>query len=317
MGLDGSRRVLSMQDKHLHIEVTSRCTLECPACPRTSWKEITKIPMPKQDLDIADFKSFMDCEGGKKIEILRLCGDYGDCIYYPQLIEFLKEFRDKKFILHTNGSYKSQQFWEEISEILTPDDQIIFGIDGLEHNNHLYRRNSDWNSTMLAVDTIAKKSLAVLKWQTIIFSFNENMLDEIKSYAENKGAIWFSQPSHRFGDDTLVPQNQSNIETEYLYEQEYSTDKIIEIDPKCYSEKTITSDGYLFPCDWIRNPKTLYSSKLWKDRSHWLNRLKISETTFDQAKLVVQEWSDSVQAESLNGSAEVLCKMKCRKGICR
>ena len=36
---------------HLHVETTTRCTLACPACPRTTWHNITKHPVKKEDLD--------------------------------------------------------------------------------------------------------------------------------------------------------------------------------------------------------------------------------------------------------------------------
>ena len=159
----------------LHIELTNRCTLECPACPRTTWKNILKRPIEKADLDIDSFEKFLDCDGGNKIERLRLCGDYGDCIYYPKLFEFIQRFRHKKFELMTNGSYRSKEFWQELSELLGDGDTITFGIDGLEDTNHLYRKNSDWASIMLALDIMSKSKAKVL-WQTIVFSFNHDKL---------------------------------------------------------------------------------------------------------------------------------------------
>ena len=74
----------------LHVEVTNRCTLECPACPRTIWKEVIKKPVNKSDLSINAFEKFMDCDAGQKVKTLLLCGDYGDCIYYPDLFNFIK-----------------------------------------------------------------------------------------------------------------------------------------------------------------------------------------------------------------------------------
>ena len=51
----------------LHIEPTTRCILACPACPRTTWQQITKRPVAKEDLDIDLLEQFLDCDGGKKI----------------------------------------------------------------------------------------------------------------------------------------------------------------------------------------------------------------------------------------------------------
>ena len=47
-------------ENSLHIELTNRCTLNCPSCPRTRMIQLTKMPLPKQDLSIDDFEKFLD-----------------------------------------------------------------------------------------------------------------------------------------------------------------------------------------------------------------------------------------------------------------
>lgn len=231
----------------LHVEVTNRCILECPACPRTTWKEITKKPVSKSDLSIAAFEKFLDCPAGQEVERLLLCGDYGDCIYYPDLFNFIKKFRHKKFDLHTNGSRRTTEFWEQLASLLTKEDTIVFGIDGLEDTNHLYRKNSDWASTMNAVD-IMVKSPAHVKWQTIVFSFNQDSLNDIKIFAESKGAEFFSMKTHRYGNDLLKP-NTVFVETNYEWQESFNDNSIIVIEPQCDSSKIVTCDGYYLPCD--------------------------------------------------------------------
>ena len=133
---------------YLHIETTNRCTLKCPACPRTVWHNLIKRPVEKADLNLNHLKSFLDCESMKTIKGLLLCGDYGDTIYYPQLFDMIKMFRDKAFYIHTNGSRKSKEWWEELNSLLTKDDLIVFAIDGLGEENLKYRVNADWDSIM-------------------------------------------------------------------------------------------------------------------------------------------------------------------------
>ena len=304
-----------MRQNILHIELTNRCTLACPACPRTTWQQLTKQPVEKSDLDIDLFEQFMDCDGGKKITKFVLCGDYGDCIYYPHLLEFIKRFRSSKtFNIHTNGSYKNQTFWTQLSELLTPEDSVIFGIDGLEATNHLYRRNSDWTSIMLGVDTIAKSS-AKLLWQTIVFKFNHDSLPEIKQFAESRGASFYAIKTHRYGDNSLVPPDNF-VHTDHVFKQEYHYDRSIIVEPRCEHEKAVTCEGKLFPCDWIRNPQTFYKSQLWKQKSRWIDKVDIKNNTYDQAVAVVKDWANYVRENSLTGSdnVDVLCRMKCRQG---
>lgn len=298
----------------LHIELTTRCTLECPACPRTVWKEIVKKPITKSDLDIENFARFMDCPAGDNIKTLVLCGDYGDSIYYPQLIEFIKRFRDRNFEIMTNGSFQKAEFWHELNSVLTEKDSITFAIDGLEDTNHLYRRNSDWTSTMQGLE-IAIAGPAKVYWQTIVFSFNQDKLDDIKHFAESKGAKFFTLNTHRYGDDRLKPSNETFIETDFEYKSKYQTSEIIEITPQCEEERVITADGYLLPCCWIRHPKTFYKSDLWIERDTWLNKMAINDITLDQGLALVKQWKDLVTHKAQTGSdrLDVLCKMKCRK----
>lgn len=298
----------------LHVEVTNRCILECPACPRTTWKEITKKPIDKSDLSIDAFEKFLDCDDGQKIETLLLCGDYGDCIYYPDLFEFIKRFRHKKFDLRTNGSRRTKEFWTQLANLLTEDDTIVFGIDGLEDTNHLYRKNSDWASIMTAID-IMVKSPARVRWQTIAFSFNQNSLQDIKIFAESKGTEFFSIKTHRYGDESLKP-NSALVELNYEWQEVFNINDPIVIDPQCDRAKIVTSNGYYVPCDWIRNPRTFYKSDLWKNKDQWFDKMSIDNINLTQGNELVAKWKQLVIDKGKVGSPRLdhLCKMRCRQG---
>ena len=196
-----------LSKNYLHIETTNRCTLKCPACPRTVWQNLLGQPIQKADLDLDDFKKFLECESMEKIDTFVLCGDYGDTIYYPHLFKMIKMFREKAIHIHTNGSYKSKEWWTELNELLTEKDVVIFGIDGLGEENKKYRVNADWKSIEIAIDVLSKGP-AKLKCQTLIFEFNQEKLDEIKEWAEAKGMEWFSMKTSRFGQKDLMPKDE-------------------------------------------------------------------------------------------------------------
>jgi len=289
--------------------------LACPACPRTEWKNLLKRPVPKTDLDVDLLEKFLDCESGHKINEFLLCGDYGDSIYYPDLLKLIQRFRDKvSFSITTNGSRQTEKFWNDLSAVLTDKDTVIFSIDGLEDTNHLYRVNSDWPSIMQGLDIIAK-SPANLHWKTIVFEFNYNNLKEMKKFANDRGATFHAEKTHRYGNDVLIPPEQY-IENNHLFQQDFSKNNVIEIEPRCEKDaKVITSDGYLMPCDWIRNPKTFYKSQLWKQKDRWLDKVKMENNTLDQALIAVRDWEKYVRESGLAGeSVDALCKMLCRKG---
>jgi len=297
---------------YLHIETTNRCTLKCPACPRTVWQNLIKQPIQKADLNLNHLKNFINCKSGESFEKLTLCGDYGDTIYYPDLFKMIKMFRHKAFEIDTNGSYKTRKWWTELNSLLTKDDTVVFGIDGLGEENTKYRVNANWESIETAVDVLSKGP-AKLKCQTLIFDFNHKKLDEIKEWAENKGMEWFSMKTMRFGlDKDIVPKNEQDILTKEMYKDEYEQKVPMEINPQCLPSCVVTSDGYFMPCDWIRNPLTFYRSELYLQRKKWIDRLKISNITLDDAYGVLEEWMENVKQKGRNGQAEVLCKMKCR-----
>jgi len=304
------------QHNSLHIETTTRCTLACPACPRTTWQDITKRPVAKTDLDVDLLEKFLDCPGGHQLKRFVLCGDYGDSIYYPDLIKLIQRFRDRVcFMITTNGSRQTAKFWHSLAEVLTEDDIVIFSIDGLEDTNHLYRINSEWSSIMTGLDIIAQ-SPAQVHWKTIVFRYNYQQLDKIKAFAESKGAVFYAEKTHRYGADDLAPPEQY-VELNHAFRPTFVNDNLIEIEPRCEKDaKVITSDGTLSPCDWIRNPKTFYKSQLWKQRARWLDRVKMENNTYDQALEVIRDWENYVRQSSLDGTGEVdvLCKMLCRKG---
>ena len=300
----------------LHIETTNRCVLACPACPRTAWRDITKIPLEKSDLDVDLLEKFLDCDKGRQITEFVLSGDYGDCIYYPDLFKLIERFRDRVcFNLVTNGSRQTEKFWRRLAELLTSKDTITFSIDGTQDTNHLYRINSDWPSIMTGLDIMAQSSARV-HWKTIVFKFNYDKLEEIKQFAESRGATWHAEKTHRYENLELIPPTEY-VENNYLFQDDFVENHQIEIEPQCEkSAMVVTADGYLFPCDWIRNPRTLYKSQLWKQKQRWIDQVNMRTTNYSQALTVIRDWENHVRENSLNGSGhvDILCKMRCRKG---
>lgn len=294
----------------IQIETTTRCTLKCPACSRTQFSEMFSKPYPHYDIDIEILYKFFDCEGGRALRGFSLEGDYGDSIYYPHLFQLIDRFRStKNFRLVTNGSYRDAKFWNELSSRLTSDDTLVFSIDGLQDTNHLYRINSDWESTMLGLD-IASRSNARLIWQTNIFSFNYDKLDLIKNFAESKGAEFVAFKTERFGHQELVPPVQY-INSSALYSKELEEDTGIIIDPKCKNsvQHAISADHYFFACSWMSAVFVRYKSKMWKEKEKW----SIENQTYDDIRAqMVKPWVDDI-VTNMN-TCDVFCKMKCKVG---
>ena len=290
----------------MHIEPTSRCILSCPGCARTWFAKKFHRPFPKQDLDLDDLFRFLDCEDGGTVDKFLLCGNHGDPIYYPRLMEMIRRFRDRKFAISTNGSHMPEKFWHTLAENLTDNDTIYFSIDGLEHNNHLYRRNSDWGSIMTGLDIMVKSSANVI-WKSIIFSYNQNEITQMEKMAHDRGAEFISETTGYFGDDYLKPADQKLIRVDMLYD---ASKKTVEIEPKCDLGQTefISADGQYWPCCMISNTQVLHKTLLWQERTQW----KIKYQNLNKMRQRVSNWANLVKAQG--SAAPVSCKMHCKVG---
>jgi MoaA/NifB/PqqE/SkfB family radical SAM enzyme len=288
----------------MHIETTTRCTLACPGCPRTEIADKLGA-FPKRDLVVEDLVNFLDCDSGQQIKSLLLEGNHGDPIYYPDLIKLIDAFRSTKtFTIVTNGSHRDAKFWHTLASKLTPADLIIFSIDGLEHNNHLYRKNSNWASIMLGLDIMTKSGVQV-GWKTLIFDYNHSEIDQIRTFAESRGAKFVSESTARFGDESLRPPEQF-VELNRDYQS--TIKKNIDIHPQCdnHEKEYISADGYYWPCCWVSSAFTLYKSQLWKDRQNWT----MTGNTLDTLRKRLDNWVDNIVADPDN--ADIVCKLNCK-----
>lgn len=284
----------------MHIETTTRCTLACPGCPRTLIPSVSK-----NDLILDDLVFFLNCKSGNTLDNLYLEGNHGDPIYYPALLELIDKFRTtKRFTIVTNGSHRNQNFWKQLAARLTPNDLVIFSIDGLEHNNHLYRRNSNWASIMVGLDTMVKSGVQV-GWKTIIFDYNYKEIDQIQKFAESCGAKFVSQTTSRFGDESLRPPTQI---VDVTREYNEDTNKVSKLTPQCQShaKEYVSADGYYWPCCWISSMFTLPNSALWKEREKW----RIKDRKLDDMRAQLADWTVQLQKNPIQ--ADVVCKMMCK-----
>lgn len=261
-------------------------------------------PFPKQDLDLDDLDRFLDCDSGKTVKNFLLNGNHGDPIYYPNLLHMIRRFRDRSFSISTNGSYQKENFWRELAEITTEQDTVFFSIDGLEQDNHLYRRNADWDSIMMGLD-IMSKSRARVVWKTLIFEYNHDKIEDIQRFAESKGARFHVDITERFGDNDLRPRNPRYVDVTRLYD--YSRNTTI-LEPRCDLLKYISSDGYFWPCCMITTVETLYNTELWQNKEKW----SIKNQTMDQALVYLYAWKQKIQDNPTDAHAQ--CKMHCKPG---
>ena len=100
------RKSIMLATWHFHIEISSKCTLQCPRCARQ------EVPngLVNTELNLEFFKRNFTTEFIlKNVEKITFCGDDGDPIYAHDLIPVIRYFKSIKpveIVIVTNGSHK-------------------------------------------------------------------------------------------------------------------------------------------------------------------------------------------------------------------
>lgn len=166
----------------LELEITSKCTLYCPECPRTKDPDEQAHKWKHGEVDISVIEKMMKLPSIKNVIF---SGAYGDPIYHTKFIEIVEIVKKagKQITVNTNGSYRSAAWWERLAPLFDAKDTFVFSIDGLPGKD-LYRVNSDWPSIETGIKIMTSKSTAFIEWKWIVFKYNEN--DGIEGYKLSK-----------------------------------------------------------------------------------------------------------------------------------
>lgn len=239
----------------LHIEPTSKCTLECPLCDRTWFYETFK----KRLLHEINVQNFVDFAGVNAD--ITMCGNNGDPIYHSKFHELCKKLKDNncKLTIITNGSAKTKEWWNTLNNLLDVDDTLIFSIDGLEDTNHLYRKNAKWKSIMDAVEVL-RSGKCRLQWKYIVFKHNQHQIKQAKELSVELGFDSFKlEHSDRWlGKKELMPDREY-VDAKYQQQEKVLIDKNYKAEMKPYclvnnkpeNQLYVDAEGDFFPCCWI------------------------------------------------------------------
>jgi len=290
-----------------HLELTNICTLKCPRCSRTKFIEQFPNKWKNRSIVLEDLQNFIDIPISGKL--FRLCGDYGDPIYYEKLFDLVKWIKNNsgRISLHTNGSYKTKAWWEELANLLDKKDTIVFAIDGVPENFTNYRINADWDSILEAINVTTKVAHTV--WQYIPFSYNTNSIQQAGELASQLGIAEFNLlPSTRWDslNDPLRPESQYiNVSDKEIKFQQQQTAK--QIAPRCKStnyDHYITAQGFYAPCCHIPNHNFYYKTEFYKNKKSY----NISKTTITQVLEELREFYATLET-----TKPIYCIYNCPK----
>ena len=306
----------------VHVEISSKCTLKCPRCPRTelspSWLN--------QEISLEDFRAIFPPEVLGNISYLLFCGHTGDPIYAGDcldIVQYVKQNSRTRIRLVTNGSYRKPDWWQRLGLLLDDDDGVIFSIDGWDHDsNNLYRVNSDWPSIMLGMQTLRSNSTCLIEWSMIYFSFNQDRKHDILAQARTMGCDQVTLVrSSKFdlhyavdGHDALKP-SADLVAQDNNYQRERHTlrrpepfgitsDRRVHAWAKCLNhakEVNVVVDGTVHPCSWFNSG---YQQNDFVDR--YRDRLDARRRGL---KAVLEDpiWSELTDRFDLD-----ICRIKCK-----
>jgi MoaA/NifB/PqqE/SkfB family radical SAM enzyme len=194
--------------KKIVIDASNKCSLQCSKCGR-EWYRNNKIKVPGELLTINRFKKLIEYFD----EYVEFCGQLSDATMNPYLPEFLSILYDKKIPskVSTAATYRNKDWYLKCFN-LNPNTEWVFGIDGLPEDSHLYRKNQDGIKLYEIMKLGASIGLKI-KWQYIVFRYNENDIDQAMKMAQEIGVIFELNISSRWEgfNDPLIPLNSRYV----------------------------------------------------------------------------------------------------------
>ena len=263
-----------LNPQRIHIEISSKCTLRCPRCPRT---ELAPNSVNKE-INLSEFKQAFGLELLQQVQEILFCGDIGDPIYAKDFLEIVRYIKTNSTVelrIVTNGSYKSAAWWTELGSLLQRSDVVTFSVDGWDQaSNEQYRVNSNFDSIVSGARALRKSSNCLMKWSAIYFKFNEQHMADIRLFAKDLGFDLFQTVrSSKFdghysvnGIDTLKPLGgRYSKSVQYETDVENLTNRVPVVFyntrdrhpwARCANwkkEMFVTVEGLVFPCPWFNS----------------------------------------------------------------
>jgi MoaA/NifB/PqqE/SkfB family radical SAM enzyme len=259
--------------KQIHLEISNNCQASCPMCSRNIHGGIDNPLIKVSNWTLEQYKNSINSEVLIQVESLYFCGNFGDPLLNNDLLDMIKYTNETNpnvsIRVHTNGSLRNTQWWQELARSMPTNHIVIFALDGLEDTHSLYRIGTDFNQ-------ILKNAKAFIdaggnaEWAFIRFKHNQHQVEDARKLAIDLGFKNFvMKDSSRFLVDNKFPVLDKNGST--VYNLEPSTEsKIVFIQKKdienykkivenssidCFAQTNkevyLDSNGYLFPCCWI------------------------------------------------------------------
>lgn len=314
----------------IHLEISNNCQARCPMCTRNIHGGLPNPLIKLSSWSLSRYKKIMSEEVMHQIQSLYFCGNYGDPLLNNNLsdmIQYSKEVNpDIEIRIHTNGSLRNIEWWENLARILPTKHLVVFALDGLEDTHSVYRVGTNFNKIIENATAFIKNG-GIAEWAFLRFKHNEHQVSSAKQMASELGFKEFvMKDSSRWLLDTKFPVLNSMGNTEYYLEpSQYTTIKFIDkniidnyksiiakTEISCHALKSkelyIDAQGHVFPCCWLAMvpyQPTDRAVEVHQVRDHMLSQYYDLVNAFggidalDGEKRSVKEIVDSIEYQTL------------------
>jgi MoaA/NifB/PqqE/SkfB family radical SAM enzyme len=216
------------QLKRIHLEISDLCQASCPMCARNFNGGKVNPLLTKNNWTLDNFKKILNQEVLNQIDSFYMCGNYGDPIFNPDLIDmcdYSKNINPNiEISIHTNGGAKYQDWWKKLATSLPKKHKVYFGIDGLEDTHHIYRIGTKFENVIRNAKTFINSG-GNAEWVFIKFKHNEHQVEQARQYAKNIGFSTFTiKNTARFVGDTTLAVVDKNNKFKYYIEPPSDTE---------------------------------------------------------------------------------------------
>jgi MoaA/NifB/PqqE/SkfB family radical SAM enzyme len=171
----------------VHLEITSKCSVRCPQCPRNTDAGVTNPSLPQVELMLDDVIKIFRPSFIAQLRCITLCGNYGDPAVAQDTLSIAKYFRksnsDIQIQMNSHGSARPESWWRNLAGLGVV---CHFSIDGLRDTNHIYRRGAHWETIIRNAKAFIDAGGAAV-WDFIIFAHNEHQIEEAEALSTELG----------------------------------------------------------------------------------------------------------------------------------
>lgn len=253
----------------IQIEITNYCNAACPLCVRSENLE----SLNNTNITFQEIKDWLGLYSWPNLKDISLCGNVDEPVINPEIIEIVEYFLELNdsltVIISSNGGCRSVGLWKKLGEISKQTGRlvVIFGIDGLEDTNHIYRRNVVWKRLQENFRAYINNG-GIAIWQFIVFEHNKHQIDEAQKTCKEEGFKKFkireSSRKNRNGIVAAKYFSSENIKDKNKNKEEnLLTEVVCAAKPynsnnyfyPTYANLYISHTGLCLPCCFYDSPK--------------------------------------------------------------